>query len=113
MKKVIDKERYEIFYYGSIEELKIYLKNFYESFGIIPDEEINKLEKISSGQNKHIGPVHERLYYSNRELKYRVNSSNPKEKEFLFPFMKKRAEKIDGKFLEENPRNNLEVESSE
>jgi len=78
MKKIIDNKKFEIRYYGSVEELKVQLGNFYESLFNIPKEniaeELNNLEKIIRENYKNISTYYERGYYCKDELYYRVNS---------------------------------------
>lgn len=108
MKKLVDKINREIFYYGKVDELKIYLKKLSESLGIPLDEEINKLEEISSIR-KNISTLFERIYYNKSRLYYRINSSDKKVQEEWFEFIKSRSEKIDEKFINENQNYSIEI----
>jgi hypothetical protein len=110
MKKVIDGENYEIYYYGNVDELKIQLKNFSDSLGIHLDEEINKLEKITNS-SENISTLFERIYYNSSRLYFRVNSSDKRIQKNHFEIIKKRTEKLDEIFIKKNQDYEIQTES--
>ena len=72
-------------------------------------EDINKLDKIDKSQNKEISDMHQRIYYSNKEIYYGINSSNELTQKMIFPLIKKICNLADEKFIEKYLKNSLEI----
>ncbi|MBS3085035.1 hypothetical protein J4411_03955 [Candidatus Pacearchaeota archaeon] len=95
MKKTIDKKAFQIIYTEKICELKSILECLVENFG---KEFLYDIEEPSN-EKKAISNSRERIYYDNKEVIYIPNIHN---KKFFFPYIIKKSEEADLKFLDKN-----------
>ena len=102
MIKEIDEKYGIIKYLGKSDELKeqinFILEDWPEVFRRQNACEIDRLDEVSGGSNS-FGDMHQRIYYNNKELLYRVNTSSPNAIKFHFGLIKKICENADSKFL--------------
>lgn len=93
---------FAIEYFGTPDELKtqinFILDDWAECFRSQISKDIQNLEDISDPSN-HFGDFYQRVYFNNKRVLYRVNSSDLKEIKFHFGLIKKICSNADCKFL--------------
>ncbi len=93
---------FAIEYFGTPDELRTQLNfildDWAECFKGQIKSDLENLENIYDPSN-HFGDMHQRIYFNDKRILYRVNSSNPKEIKFHFGLIKKICSNADGKFL--------------